>query len=167
MASLDHVPVLLVEPGGGVLARNALASEVHGRPLESGFSILHYILLDPLARERIINWKAFALQCIAWLRRDLARQPDDPRMLGLLDDLRAGDPDLARSWDDHEIADHDTVTIDIAHPVAGTLSFQVEMVKVPQERDQALLVYTAEPDSPTARLLRVLARSPDATETTH
>ncbi|WP_448618552.1 MmyB family transcriptional regulator [Geodermatophilus sp. URMC 65] len=41
----------------------------------------------------------------------------------------------------------------IDHPAAGPLAFDIEIVAAPHESDQRLVVYTAQPDSPTARLL--------------
>lgn len=55
----------------------------------------------------------------------------------------------------------------IAHPTAGTLAFDIEIVAAPHEPDQALVVYTAEPGSPTARLLPILASWDADTSVTH
>jgi hypothetical protein len=41
--------------------------------------------------------------------------------------------------------------------VAGPLTFGIEVVTAPHEPDQTLVVYTVEPDSPTARVLPLLA----------
>jgi transcriptional regulator with XRE-family HTH domain len=49
------------------------------------------------------------------------------------------------------------ITARIAHPTAGTLSFDIEIVAAPHEPEQRLVVYTAEPDSLTARVLPILA----------
>jgi hypothetical protein len=37
------------------------------------------------------------------------------------------------------------------------MSFDIEIVRTPHEPDQRLVVHTAEPDSPTARVLPILA----------
>lgn len=50
-----------------------------------------------------------------------------------------------------------SVTKHIRHPAAGDLSFDIEIVVAPHETDQWLVVYTAQPDSATARLLPILA----------
>jgi MmyB-like transcription regulator ligand binding domain len=44
-----------------------------------------------------------------------------------------------------------------AHPTAGHLSFDIEIVAAPHDPHQRLVIYTAEQDSPTARLLPLLA----------
>lgn len=45
----------------------------------------------------------------------------------------------------------------VTHAIAGPLSFGVESVIGPNDPDQRLVVYTVEPDSPTARVLPLLA----------
>ncbi len=75
----------------------------------------------------------------------------------MLDELCASDPDVARWWDDHSVRDDASVAKRIQHPAAGLLSFDIEIVTAPHEPEQWLAVYTSEPDSPTSRLLPILA----------
>ncbi|TWD13024.1 helix-turn-helix protein [Streptomyces sp. T12] len=157
MHTLDHVPVLLLGYRGEVLARNALLPQVLGNSLEPGASFVRYMFQEPIARERIINWRDFASATVATMRREIARRPHDQRLTALVDDLRATDRDVARWWDDHGVRDYASVSKRIQHPTAGPLSFDIEIVCAPHEPDQRLVVYTAEPDSPTARVLPILA----------
>lgn len=157
MAALDHVPVLLLGRRGDVLARNALLPAVLGRPLEPGSSLLRYLFLDPVARQRIVNWADFAGASVAALRGESGRHPDDRRLAALIDELRAADADVAAWWEDHGVRDYASVAKRIRHPQAGPLSFDIEIVGSPQEPDQHLVVYTSQPDSPTARMLPLLA----------
>ena len=45
----------------------------------------------------------------------------------------------------------------IAHPVAGRLTFGIEALVSPHDPEQRLIVYTVQPGSPTAAALPVLA----------
>jgi transcriptional regulator with XRE-family HTH domain len=157
MSTLDHVPVILLGHRGDVLASNALLRAVLGRPLVAGTSFTRYLFLDALARERIVNWADFASAAVAALRREAGRRPHDGRLADLIDELRGVDRDVARWWDDHTVRDYASVAKRIRHPDVGDLSFDIETVSPPQEPDQRLIVYTAQPDSPTARLLPILA----------
>jgi len=156
ISTLDHVPVLLLGHRGDVLARNALLCAVLGRRMEPGSSFVRYLFLDPLARERIVNWEVFAAAAVASLRMEVGRRPHDHRLTALIDALRAADPDVARWWDDHTVRDYASVAKRIAHPPAGALSFDIEFVVAPHDPDQRLVVYTVGPDSPTARVLPLL-----------
>ncbi|MEV7325936.1 helix-turn-helix transcriptional regulator [Streptomyces sp. NPDC093970] len=157
MQTLDHVPVLLLGHRGEVLARNALLTEVLGNPLEPGSSFVRYMFQDPLSRERIVNWSDFASVTVATMRRETARHPHDRRLTALMDEIRATDRDVAGWWEDQTVRDYASVTKRIQHPMAGPMSFGIEIVCAPHEPDQRLIVYTTEPDSATARVLPILA----------
>lgn len=157
MTSLDAAPVLLLGHRSEVLAHNALLHAVLGRRLAPGAPFVRYLFGDPLARQRIRNRAEFASSAMAALRRETARRPHDRRLAGLVADLRRTDPDAARWWDDHAVRDYVSVAKRIDHPTAGPLEFDIEVVTAPHDPDQRLVVYTAQPDSPTARLLPLLA----------
>jgi transcriptional regulator with XRE-family HTH domain len=147
MAALDHLPVLLLGNRGEVLARNSLLRAVLGRPIEPGTSFTRFLIQDPLARHRIINWADFASTAIAAMRREAARRPFDRRLTALVGELRDADTDVARWWDDHTVRDYASVPKRIGHPQAGQLSFNIEIVASAGQPDQRLVIYTAEPDS--------------------
>jgi transcriptional regulator with XRE-family HTH domain len=157
MTGLDHLPLLLLGRCGEVLARNALLTEVLGRPLDPGTSFPKYLLTDPSARERITNWAEFAEAIVGSLRLELGRRPGDRVLATLLNDLRTADPDIAHWWEAQGVADRTSLTKRIMHPVAGPLTFEIEAVCLPHAPDQRLVIYTVEPDSPTARILPLLS----------
>lgn len=158
MTALDDVPVLLLGRRGQVLARNGLLSAVLGVEMTPGTSFLTWLLLDPRARERIGNWTDFATASVGALRLEAGRHPDDKLLAELVEELRAADADVARWWDDQGVTDRTSVTKTVAHPQAGPLSFGIEALTTPHDTEQRLVVYTVESDSPTARVLPLLAR---------
>jgi transcriptional regulator with XRE-family HTH domain len=157
MSALDHVPVLLLGRHGDVLARNALLPAVLGRALEPGSSFVRFLFLDPLARERIVNWELFARNAVAVLRLEAGKRPHDRRLRELITELRAADPDVTVWWEDHAVRDYTSATKHIRHPQAGELIFGIEAVTAVREPDQRLTIYTVEPDSVTARVLPILS----------
>jgi len=48
----------------------------------------------------------FASIAIAAIRREAAPRPFDPQLTALVEELRTGDPDAARWWDDHTVGDY-------------------------------------------------------------
>lgn len=157
MTALDHVPALLLGRRGEVLARNGLLSAVLGAPFAPGSSFTRWLLVDPAARRRIVNWPDFAAAAIGALRFELGRHPVDRRLAALVGELCGGDADLARWWDDHGVTDRTSLTKRIAHPAVGPLTFGIEAVVGPHDPEQRLVVYTVEPGSSTARTLPALA----------
>lgn len=156
MTTLDHVPVLLLGNRSQVLARNALLREVLGDPVEPGANFARWLLTDPLARARIVNWSDFARSTVAAMRRETGRRPHDRRLQAEVAGLRT-DPDVARWWDDHGVTDYASMTKRVRHPVAGELTFGVEVLVGPLDPEQRLVVYTCEPGSATAHAVPLLA----------
>ena len=157
MTTLAHVPTLLLGRRSEVLASGALLAPVLGVEFGTGESFARWLFLDPAARERITNWSDFAAAAVGAMRYEVGRHPEDRRLAAQVAELRALDPDVARWWDDHGVTDRTSVAKRIDHPVAGPLEFGIEAVVVPHDPEQRLVVYTVEPDSPTARVLPLLA----------
>jgi hypothetical protein len=157
LTALDHLPVQLLGHRGDILAANHLFRAVLGRRLGPGDSFTRFLFADPLARERIVNWPVFAAASVAGLRREAGERPHDARLRRLIAELRAADPQVEAWWNDHRVLAYASVTKLIDHPVGGRLTFAVESVTPPHDRHQRLVVYTAEPGSPTAKALPLLA----------
>jgi transcriptional regulator with XRE-family HTH domain len=156
MTALEAVPALLLGRRGEVLARNALLPAVLGVPLLPGSSFLRWLCLDDEARARIVNWPEFVYATAGALRYELGRHPGDRALLDLVAELRS-DPHVDRAWQQQHVVDQTSVTKLIEHPVAGRLVFGIEAVCLPHDPDQRLVIYTVEPDSPTAKALAILA----------
>jgi transcriptional regulator with XRE-family HTH domain len=157
LTTLDHVPALLLGRRATVLARNGLLTAVLGTDLPPGSSFTDWLFLDQAARERIANWSDFAAAAVGAMRMELGRRPQDHKLRAAVQALRAADADVARWWADHGVTDRTSVEKQIAHPTAGPLTFGIEAVTTPHDPDQRLVVYTVQPDSPTARVLPLLA----------
>ena len=157
MTVLDHVPTLLLGRHSEVLASNSLLREVLGWPAEPGSSFVRWLFLEPAARERITNWADFAASAVGALRYEVGRRPDDRHLAALVHQLRHGDQDVDRWWTDQQVTFRTSLTKHVNHAVAGPLSFGIESVIGPNNPDQRLVIYTVEPDSPTARVLPMLA----------
>lgn len=157
MTTMDHVPVLLLGRRSQVLARNSLLCAVLDTSMEPGSSFARWLFLDPAARERITNWAEFAAAAVGALRYELGRHPDDRQLAALVTELRSQDSDIDQWWNDQRVTDRTSVSKRIAHPAAGALSFGIESVVGPHDPEQRLIIYTVEPESPTAKAMPLLA----------
>ena len=170
MSQLDHVPALLLGRRSEVLASNALLREVLGWPAEPGQSLVRWLFLEPEPRTRLSNWAELAASVVASLRFEVGRHPDDDELIALVTQLRESEPLVGQWWDDHRVTFRTSVTKHLEHPVAGPLVFAIESVVGPHDPDQRLIVYTVEPDSPTARVMGLLtswAHGAAASESSH
>lgn len=143
-----------------VLASNAVA-----RALLCDFDALprrernhaRWVFLDPDARERYLDWESVARENVAALRMYAGRYPDDPELAALVGELTVRSAAFASWWADHEVLRHSHGTKRYHHPVVGELTVAYEALPLPDTADQVLFVYTAEPGTPSAQALQLLA----------
>lgn len=93
---------------------------------------------------------------VAELRATYARYPGNPDLAGLVTELLGTAPRFARMWADHEVATRRCHTKHLTHPVHGELEFTCQELRI-ADTDQRMIVYYAEPGSPTARVFDSLS----------
>lgn len=113
--------------------------------------------LDPAAHDFYPDWDLFAEMCVAVIRAEAGRDPHDKGIQDLVGELST-QSDLFRTlWAAHNVRTHGTGTKRFHHPVVGDLTLVYEELAITAEPGQVLLIYTAEPGSPSAERLRLLA----------
>ncbi|GAD82750.1 helix-turn-helix transcriptional regulator [Nocardia asteroides] len=93
---------------------------------------------------------------VAELRATYARYPGNPDLAALVTELLGTAPRFARMWADHEVATRRCHTKHLTHPVHGELEFTCQELRI-ADTDQRMIVYCAEPGSPTARVFDSLS----------
>ncbi|MBO0893201.1 MAG: helix-turn-helix domain-containing protein [Acidimicrobiales bacterium] len=157
---LDDIPAYVLDATYDVLAWNPLAEVViarfSDRPPERRNGV-RALFIEPADRGRLHpdDWEGVARATVADLRATAARYPDDPGVHALMEELLAQSPRFARFWFDHEVAVRSSGRYRLLHPVAGLLELDYEVLHLP-DRDQRLMLYTAEPGSPSFERLREL-----------
>jgi len=116
-----------------------------------------WVFLDPVARERYVDWPVIARECVASLRMDAGRHPDDPELAGLVGELTVKSPEFGSWWSDHDVKHLSHGTKRHYHPVVGELTIAYEAMAVADAPDQTLFIYTTEPGSSSEQALQLLA----------
>jgi transcriptional regulator with XRE-family HTH domain len=153
-------PALLHDAKGEILAWNLLAAALLG-----DFSAW------PPGRRNVVWWRfsgasnrvvrdseeaeTATTETVANLRAAAARYPGDPGVLKLVADLRRLSPEFEERWQRRETAVLRTSRKRIAHPELGVIELDCDVLHLP-DRDQRLIVYTAEPGTPSAAALDLL-----------
>jgi transcriptional regulator with XRE-family HTH domain len=157
---LADVPVLVVDAGWQIVARNALATALLGDT--SGAT----------ARERNIAWcqftdapsrvvrtpeetARFEDEVVADLHDALGRYPDDEPLRELIEELKRISPRFAERWEQRPVAQHGFARKTLAHPEVGPITLDCDVLTVGGS-DLRLIVYTAPPGSDDARALALL-----------
>jgi transcriptional regulator with XRE-family HTH domain len=147
-----------------ILATNALARALYA-PLFTGPSHderrpanhARFAFLDPAAREFWIDYERAANDTVGILRGLAGRDPYDKDVHDLVGELSTRSEDFRERWARHDVHLHRGGVKEINHPVVGRLELMYDTLSIAQTPGLTMLVYTAEPGSPTADALRVLA----------
>jgi len=143
-----------------LLATNALG-RVFYKPLigDGGRTpnLARFQFLDPASREFYPDWEVFAHMCVAIMRAKAGRDPHDRGLQDLVGELSTQSETFRRLWGSHDVRTHGTGTKRFQHPDVGELTLAYEELVLTAEPGLSLLLYTAEPGSPSAEKLRLLA----------
>ena len=95
--------------------------------------------------------------CVAIMRAEAGRDPHDRGLQNLVGELSTQSETFRRLWGAHDVRTHGTGTKRFNHPDVGELTLAYEELAITAEPGLILILYTAEPGSPSAEKLRLLA----------
>jgi len=158
--TISEAPAWVRNARHDMLAANRLALALHApmltdpkRPANSA----RFMFLDPAAKQFWCDWERAADDTAAFLRAEAAQNPYDKSLSDLIGELSTRSEDFRQRWAKHNVRFHRTGTKKIHHPVVGDLDMGFQAMEFPSDPGLVLLVYTAEPGTPTADALKVLA----------
>ncbi|MGY3057200.1 transcriptional regulator with XRE-family HTH domain [Streptomyces sp. TE3672] len=157
---LAVTPALVLGRRMDILAWNSLAAALvtdFSKVPEEHRNYIRLVFTDPAMRTLYADWETVARTCTAQLRMEAAKYPDDPRLTALVGELSVQDPQFRQWWAAHHVTGRSVGTKELHHPVAGTLSLDWDTLTASTDPDQQLIVWTAEPGTPSHEGLRFLA----------
>ncbi|MHA6626226.1 helix-turn-helix transcriptional regulator [Pseudonocardia sichuanensis] len=160
---LGPVPAYLVDERGDVVAWNAAAValiiDFARLPVEERNTVrLSVRLGGSLCSSPAGEEDGFARQAAADLRASSARRPADRALGELVDEYAAHSPQFAAAWRSHDVRPVPTLRKHLHHPELGELELDRQTLLVPGT-DLRLVLYTADPGSPSATALARLGAS--------
>ncbi|MBV7699988.1 helix-turn-helix transcriptional regulator [Streptomyces sp. TRM70350] len=156
----DGVPAYLVGRRSDILAWNRMAAAVFGDWAELPTEQRNWarlVFLKPEYRELFVDWDQKASDIVAFLRMDAGCHPDDPRLSALVGELSVKSAEFRRLWATHDVKEKSHGVKRFQHPLVGELSLSFETFRLVDDAEQSLITYHAEPGSPSAEALRLLA----------
>ncbi|MFF2775983.1 helix-turn-helix domain-containing protein [Streptomyces sp. NPDC058052] len=157
---LGTTPGIVLGRRMDILAWNPLAAALVGdfsSIPEKNRNYIRMLFTDPGMRELFADWTNVAHTCVAQLRMEAAKDPGNPRLAALVGELSVRDADFRRWWAAHHVAVRGVGTKVLRHPVVGELTLDWDTLVPTVDADQQLVVWTAEPGSPSHDALRILA----------
>lgn len=157
---LEGVPAYVVGRRADVLAWNRTATALFGDwgalPVQER-NWARMVFLSDSSRDLFVDWEAKAADIVSALRMDAGCHADDPRLSSLVGELSVKSEDFRRLWATHDVKEKSHGTKRLRHPLVGELTLSYETFKLPDDYDQSVITYHAEPGSPSAESLRLLA----------
>ncbi len=120
-------------------------------------NLARFQFLDPAARDFYPDWEKFAEMCVAVMRAEAGRDPHDKGLQDLVGELSLRSDTFRTLWAAHDVRTHGAGTKRFHHPIVGELILAYEELAITAEPGNVLLIYTAEPGSPSAERLKLLA----------
>lgn len=158
--SIDGVPAYISGRRSDILAWNRMAAAVFGDWSELPVQERNWarlVFLRPEYRELFVEWDQKASDMVSYLRMDAGCHPDDPLLAALVGELSVKSEEFRRLWATHDVKEKTYGVKHIRHPLVGELALNFESFRLSDGTEQALITYHAEPGSPSAEALRLLA----------
>ncbi|KUO21939.1 helix-turn-helix domain-containing protein [Streptomyces dysideae] len=158
--SIDGVPAYITGRRSDILAWNRMAAALFGDwgelpAQERNWARL--VFLKPEYRDLFVEWDQKASDMVSYLRMDAGCHPDDPRLSALVGELSVKSEEFRRLWATHDVKEKSYGIKRIRHPLVGDLVLSFESFQLSDGSGQGLITYHAEPGSPSAEALRLLA----------
>ncbi|MFH8220894.1 helix-turn-helix transcriptional regulator [Streptomyces sp. NPDC018057] len=155
MDGYAHTPAFVMSRTLDLLAANALADALYA-PFAPADNLARMTFLDPAGRQFYQDWDRAAQAAVANLRQASGFDPEHPRLRGLVDVLAEHSAEFGRLWARHTVRGKTQDAKRLLHPEVGPLSLTYQSFDVRDAPGQQLVIYHAEPGSPSAQALALL-----------
>lgn len=155
MAAWPDNPAVVYNRAYDVLAANPIAEALFGDFGARG-NLLALVFSEPRARQFYVDWPSIAANSVAGLRRNHGEAPGDPRVTAILTELLNTSAEFAELWGQHDVRGKSLAVKTFRHPDVGELTLSMQTFAVRSTPGQELVVYQAEPGSPSADAVRLL-----------
>ncbi|MFI6698935.1 helix-turn-helix transcriptional regulator [Streptomyces sp. NPDC050509] len=158
--SMESMPAYIGGARSEILAWNRMAAALFGDwgklpSAERNWARLTF--LSPAYRELFLDWDSKASDMVSYLRLYAGQHPQDPDLSALVGELSVKSDEFRRLWATHDVKEKGHGVKRMRHPLVGDLTLAYETMRLPDDPEQFLSVYHAEPGSASAEALRLLA----------
>lgn len=163
--SMSASPVIALSRRLDILSANtlgkALFDVVYGSPTRRSSAatpnLASFVFLDPAAAVFYDDLDNAAATCVKMLRAQAGAAPHDKQLTQLIGELSTRSTDFSARWAAHDVGLHRSGTKILHHHEVGELTLGFEELTLDSAPSITLSTYVAEPASPTAERLQLLA----------
>jgi transcriptional regulator with XRE-family HTH domain len=152
-----HTPALILDRRLDVLAGNRLGRALFAAMLDQDeVNLVRFTFLNPAARDFYPDWERVARSGLAALRAGSGGLMNDPRLTELVGELSLKSAEFRDLWARHDVQGKAHEAKTFSHDQVGELTLAYDSFTVDSAPDQQLIVYQAEPGSPSQQALALL-----------
>ena len=154
------VPALVQNGRLDIVAANSLGAALYSLryPLDGDelFNAAIFQFLDPRAELFFLDFARAKKNVVALLHQAVGRDPFDEGLIRLVGQLSMQSAEFRALWASHDVIRYQRGAKRYRHPGVGELEFGYESFDLTTEPGLTMLVYTIEPQSPTAERVALL-----------
>jgi transcriptional regulator with XRE-family HTH domain len=167
LRTVAEVPIGVLGHDMTLLGWNQLAHVVFAAHIDfdapwsrpEGVSWARMLFCDPEVRAQRPDWDAATVDLTGRLRASFARDPNDSALQAIVEELCDTSERFATLWRWQPVRERPLGTAHLNHPVVGELELHDTVLRPADADDQLVIVFQADPGSPSEHRLHELARS--------
>ncbi|HAP77242.1 MAG TPA: transcriptional regulator [Acidimicrobiaceae bacterium] len=131
LAAMEPAPAYVLGPRWEFLAWNTAQSRLYpmiDRLEPDDRNLLWVIFAEPTARDLLADWPEQARRILAEFRAGTAGFRADPKVIALVDRLKAASSEFRQWWAELDVAQFQTRVRHYRHPRAGDLAFEYQQL---------------------------------------
>jgi transcriptional regulator with XRE-family HTH domain len=158
--SMTTSPAIVMNGSLDILAANSLGRALYAPVFDRATgapNLARFIFFDSFADQVFPQWKRMADEAVALLQAEAARSPHSPGITQIVGELATRSEEFRTRWAAHNVTAHRHGTKQFRHPEFGELTLMYNVLAVTAVPGLSVVGYTAEPNSPSAHSLQILA----------
>ncbi|MEO3868503.1 transcriptional regulator [Nonomuraea sp. B12E4] len=157
MERWPHTPAMVLDHCTTVLAASPLGMALFDGHTNGG-DMVRPLFLNPRARDFYLDWDLVAGSFLTGLREAAGAHGDDARLIGVVGELSLKSDPFRRMWARNDLSREHHEPRRFRHRLVGELTLRCQILTVDSVPGQHLVVFQAEPDSPSELALSLLDR---------
>ncbi|MFD3745803.1 transcriptional regulator [Nocardia sp. NPDC058633] len=155
MDTYAATPAFVLNRTLDILAMNRLAEALYSS-FAATDNLVRMVFTDPAGPEFFVEWHRAAQATVASLRLAVGHDPHDARLTRLVEEISAASPAFHQLWEQGHVRGKTAEAKELLHPDVGRLSLTFQAFDVRDKPGQQLVIYQAQPGSPSDHALKLL-----------
>ncbi len=160
MDSMTAAPAVVITGSLDIVAANALGRALYGPVFARAAgtpNLARFIFFDSAAAQLFPDWDAMADDAVGLLQAEAARSPHAPAITGVVGELATRSEPFRTRWAAHNVVAHRNGAKRFHLDQFGELTLTYNVFDITATPGLSLVGYTAEPQSPSAQTLQIMA----------